>query len=92
MKVARISILCVLWPFLAGCAALELGHLQFEGADASAFCTKGGPGGTSGIGPGGIVTGAKVRDGFVGVVMVMSDCSIVIQATQPNPRGMLIAP
>lgn len=86
----RTSIIFLLSGLLSGCGAVQLGQMDFEGANASAFCTKGGPGGTSGIGPGGIVTGAKVNDGFVGTVMVAPDCSLVIGSEARPSKGQLV--
>lgn len=65
---------------LSGCSAFDLGSLSAEGSKASAVCTKGGPGGTLGIGPGGIVAGAKVNEDFKGTVVVREDCSMGIES------------
>ena len=65
---------------LGGCGAVDMESFHATGAKASAFCTKGGPGGTLGIGPGGIVAGAKVNEDFEGKVSVAEDCSLEIES------------
>jgi hypothetical protein len=66
--------------FLSGCSTFGLGSLTSEGAKASALCLKGGPGGTLGIGPGGIAALAKVNQDFKGTVGIATDCSMAIQS------------
>lgn len=65
---------------LAGCATFSSETFHADGAKASAFCTTGGPGGVLGIGPGGIVAGAKANEDFEGSVSIDRDCSIVIES------------
>lgn len=74
-----LSILCLVVGF-AGCATFGVGQFNTEGAKASAVCTKGGPGGTLGIGPGGLLAMAKVNDDFQGAVVVNTDCSMAIKS------------
>jgi hypothetical protein len=64
----------------SGCSTFSWGDLEADGAQASAFCTKGGPGGTSGLGPGGVVVRAKVNPGFIGYLYITERCEIKIIA------------
>ncbi len=82
MKTKIVSFLSALYLVLglSGCSSFVSENLEAQGAKASAFCTTGGPGGTLGIGPGGIVAGAKVNEDFKGTVAVARDCSIGINA------------
>lgn len=64
----------------SGCSTFSLGDLDAVGAESSAFCTRGGPGGTLGIGPGGIIAGARTNSGFEGRVIVNQDCSLSIES------------
>lgn len=70
---------------VSGCATASIKDFQVEGAKGSALCITGGPGGRLGIGPGGIVSGAKVNDDFVGIIAVTPDCAIQIQS-YPAPK------
>lgn len=72
---------------ISGCATTTFKEFQAEGAKGSALCITGGPGGRAGIGPGGIVTSAKVNEDFIGIVNVGDDCSINIQSF-PNPNAV----
>ena len=67
------TILAVSLSFLAGCATFSTEQLSAEGAKGSGFCVKGGY-----AMAGGVVTGAKVNDGFKGNIVVQPDCGIAI--------------
>lgn len=77
-----LHVLSTLYLVLAisGCASVDYKTLHADGAEASAFCVTGGPGGTLGIGPSGIVTGAKANAAFQGLITVDRDCSINLEA------------
>lgn len=77
---AKGALLLSLLLLGSGCASFTTPDLDAKGAQASGFCIKGGPGGLAGIGPGGIIAGAKTNEGFKGSVSVASDCSTKIEA------------
>ena len=66
-------ILTVSVSFLGGCSTFSTEHLSAEGAKGSGFCVKGGY-----AMAGGVVTGAKVNEGFKGNIVVQPDCGIAI--------------
>ena len=76
----NIALLILCTTIAAGCSTFDLDKLSATGANASAFCTTGGPGGVLGIGPSGIVTGAKVNEGFKGSIVVQPNCGLGIES------------
>lgn len=66
--------------FLSGCSTFNAESFNASGAKASAACATGGPGGVLGIGPGGILSMAKVNEDFKGTVAISRDCSMGIQS------------
>lgn len=75
MKRVIMVTLTALLFLISSCAGMTLGDLQTEGAKASGFCVKGGY-----AMAGGLVTGAKINEDFVGVVVVGPDCSVAIKS------------
>ena len=68
-------ILTVSVTFLAGCATFSTSDMNAEGALGSGFCIKGGY-----AMAGGVVTGAKVNEGFKGLIVVQPDCGVTIHS------------
>jgi hypothetical protein len=82
----KLLFLLVTLLLVGGCSSFTIDKLSTEGAKASGFCVRGGPGGVAGLGPSGVVVGGKVNSDFVGIVVVTKDCDVTIQS-YPSPTA-----